>query len=385
MKKHSIRKIWLLAAVLSMLLMLLGGCGNSATPSPSDTDTTSSEASTSIDDTTATGESKTTAAETTSSAKSESTAGTTKAAATTTKKQSTQTNKATSSTTAKTTETARLDIDVYNLSNVQGKLAVWFFTMPHSTNHTGDSTLIRTPSGKTMLIDTGNTNGGKMVKGYLEKMGITKIDILVITHMHSDHVGGAYDIVSKFNIGKVYGSPLKDYNTSYVRNFKNALASKNLTYNVLKTGDTFELDKNVKFEVLWPGADYNVPDGVTPENDGGFTNNSSVVLRMQYGSRTFLFTGDIEMEVEEELVSTMPEKLKCDVLKIPHHGASTSSTAAFIRATGAKYGAIMVYAMNDINVINRYKSLGTQVHLTSVDGTALFLTDGQSLQYAKSK
>mgnify|MGYP001159397175 FL=1 len=385
MKKHSIRKIWLLAAVLSMLLMLLGGCGNSATPSPSDTDKTTSEASTSIDDTTATEESTTTAAETTSSAKSESTAGTTKAAATTTKKQSTQTNKTTSSTSAKTTETASLDIDVYNLSNVQGKLGVWFFNMPHSTTHTGDSTLIRTPGGKTMLIDTGHPEGGKMVRGYLEKMGITKIDILVITHMHIDHVGGAYEIVSKFNIGKVYGSPLKDYNTSNVRNFKNALASKNLTYNVLKTGDTFELDKNVKFEALWPRADFNVPDGVTPENDGGFTNNSSVVLRMQYGSRTFLFTGDIEMEVEEELVNTMPEKLKCDVLKIPHHGASTSSTSAFIRATGAKYGAIMVYAMNDINVINRYKALGTKVHLTSVDGTALFLTDGQSLQYAKSK
>lgn len=91
------------------------------------------------------------------------------------------------------------------------------------------------------------------------------------------------------------------------------------------------------------------------------------------------------MEIEEQLVATVPQKLKCDVLKIPHHGASTSSSSQFVKATGAKYGAIMVYAMNDIFVINRYKAMGTTVHLTSVDGTGLYLTDGNILQYASEK
>lgn len=92
------------------------------------------------------------------------------------------------------------------------------------------------------------------------------------------------------------------------------------------------------------------PDGVIPEQDGGFTNNSSVVLRMAYGSRAFLFTGDIEMEAEEKLLTEMPEKLRCDVLKIPHHGASTSSSMAFIQAAKPAYGTIITYALNDINI-----------------------------------
>jgi competence protein ComEC len=383
MTKHkSIRNIWLLAAILSMLLVLLGGCGKPANSTDSSATTITSEIITSVTDSSVTEENTTTSGEKTSETSISSSQS--KSSNTTKSTSKKTTTKATSAATT-TSATSKLNIDVYNSSNVQGKLAVWFFTMPHSTNHTGDCTLIRTPGGKTMLIDTGSADGGKMVNKYLDKLGIKKLDVLVITHMHQDHVGGAVNILRHVSVESVYGSPLKDYNTSMSRNFRNELLTQGLTYNILKTGDKINLDTNVTLETLWPGDDFTIPPGVTPESDGGFTNNSSVVLRMQYGSRSFLFTGDIEMEVEDQLVNSMPNKLKCDVLKIPHHGAATSSSSSFVRAANAKYGAIMVYAMNDINVINRYKALGTQVHLTSINGTALFITDGKTLQYASEK
>ena len=371
---------FIFALIISLLLTFISctGAGTEVSSEPVSTSavtTTTEVTQTSDESTDGTTQTETTASSTSGATAPSSTANVTSKA--------TSKTVATTKTTAATTSTNKLSVNVYNVANAQGKLAVWFFTMPSSDTHTGDCTLIRTPGGKTMLIDTGNVDGGKMVNAYLDKLGIKKIDVLVITHMHQDHVGGAVNILRHVSVGAVYGTPLKDYNTNACKGFHTELRNKNLTYNVLKTGDVIQLDTKVALETLYPGTDYVVPSN--PESDGEITNNSSVVLRMNYGNRSFLFTGDIEMEVEEHLVATMPAKLKCDVLKIPHHGASTSSSSQFVKATGAKYGAIMVYAMNDIFVINRYKAMGTTVHLTSVDGTGLFLTDGNTLQYASEK
>lgn len=106
---------------------------------------------------------------------------------------------------------------------------------------------------------------------------------------------------------------------------------------------------------------------------------------MAYKNKVFLFTGDIESEVERSLIAECPEKLKCDVLKIPHHGSITSSTQEFVKKTNADYGVITTYAFNDFDVLNRYTENKTRTLITSINGTVMFLTDGNNLQYATDR
>ena len=113
----------------------------------------------------------------------------------------------------------KVSLDIYKKSQSDGKLAVWMFAMPSENEHTGDCILLRSPKGKIMLIDTGSKQGGELVDGYLTKLGINKIDVLVISHMHSDHVGGVASIIAEREVGEVYGSPLRDYQSIASRTF----------------------------------------------------------------------------------------------------------------------------------------------------------------------
>ena len=119
-----------------------------------------------------------------------------------------------------------------------------------------------------------------------------------------------------------------------------ASQKKNQIHNALSAGTEIKFDADLTVEALWPNKNYSVPDEMIPEEDGTFTNNSSSVLRLAYKNKVFLFTGDIESEVERSLIAECPEKLRCDVLKIPHHGSITSSTQEFVKKTNADYGVI---------------------------------------------
>lgn len=202
----------------------------------------------------------------------------------------------------------------------------------------GDSYLIVFPNGETMLVDTGYRTYAPLLVRNLKQMGITRLDYILITHPHSDHQGGfAYEasalndngIIRQFEIGQVYYRGGYDYESTGDTLVYNVCTQLGLPLEVLEAGDQLEIG-GVKIDVLWPLAG----EGDTLVSSGLEINNKSVVLRLEYGEHTSLLTGDLYREGEDSLMAnTAPELLDVDLLKVPHHGYSTSSLPAFLRTT----------------------------------------------------
>lgn len=184
----------------------------------------------------------------------------------------------------------------------------------------GDSQLILS-GGKAILIDGGENDQGSVVVDYLHELGVKKIDLLVATHPHSDHIGGLDVVVEELEIGQILMPRLPDElvpTTRTYTDFLTAIANKGLKITAAKEGDTYTFGEGV-LTVLGPTRDYDD------------LNNTSLVCRFDYGERSFLFTGDMETPVEQDLLKD-DAWLDADVLKLGHHGSRTSTSVAFYRA-----------------------------------------------------
>lgn len=234
----------------------------------------------------------------------------------------------------------------------------------------GDSALIISHN-KTILIDAGEATHGEIVCEYLEKYKIKKIDLLIATHPHSDHIGGMSKIVNRFDIEKIIMPKIPDaiVPTSQVySNLLNSIKAKNLKITPAKVGNKYEFGAGV-IEIMAPLKDYDD------------LNNNSVVIKFTYGKKSFLFTGDIEKAVEKDMLDEY-NYLKADVLKIPHHGSNTSSTQEFLNAVNPKYVVISLasnnrYGFPSEKVIERIKKLQPKIFKTNKDGVIVFqIVDG---------
>lgn len=238
-----------------------------------------------------------------------------------------------------------------------------------------DSILIQSPSGKIMLIDAGNNADGDSVVAYLKKQGVKKVDILVGTHPHEDHIGGMDNVVRNFDIGSIY-MPKASSTTKTFEDLLNAIKSKDLKVTTAAGGMNINFDSSVKTEIL-------APNGVSYKD----LNNYSPVIKMTFGNTSFLFTGDAEDISEQEMLSKK-YNLKADVLKVGHHGSSSSTTSAFIKAVSPKYAIISVGAGNDyghpnLDTINRLNNSGIKVYRTDESGTIIVTSDGTSISIDK--
>ena len=260
------------------------------------------------------------------------------------------------------------------LSWEPGKLLVAFLDVGQA-----DATVIVTPEKKIILIDTGQggsysqNNSGLRINDYLSLFNKKKIDKIILTHPHSDHIGGFKTISEKFEIGKVYDSGFKSSSTQYA-NILKIIRDKNIDYSVVSRGDIIQLDNSLNAEVIFTQNE--IPDNIN-------ANNASVVLRMKFGGVSFLLTGDIEEEVEKILLAG-PEKLKTDILKVPHHGGKTSSTQEFLSAVMPKFAVVMCGRNNKHNhphqkVLDRYKMMKIKLLRTDINGNVEFITDGNKL------
>jgi len=237
----------------------------------------------------------------------------------------------------------------------------------------GDSIFIQTPSGKTMLIDAGVPEMGNKVVNYIKSQGINKIDIIIATHPHSDHIGGIPAVIKNFEIGKVY-APKVTHTTKTYENFLNAVKDKGLKITSAKAGMDLDLGEGVTAKVLAPNKD---------KYDN--LNNYSVVVKITYKDTSFLFTGDAEKESEQEMLNKGYD-LKADVLKIGHHGSSSSTTSAFLQAVSPKYAVISCgqgnsYGHPHKEIIEKLKSLNITVYRTDQQGTIIAVSDGKTILF----
>ncbi|EIV99899.1 putative hydrolase (metallo-beta-lactamase superfamily) [Thermoanaerobacter siderophilus SR4] len=252
--------------------------------------------------------------------------------------------------------------------SVSNKLIVSFIDVGQ-----GDSIFIQTPSGKTMLIDAGVPEMGSKVVDYIKSRGVNKIDILIGTHPHADHIGGIPAVIENFEIGKFY-MPKVTTTTKTFENVLRAAKAKGLSISVAKAGVTLDLGEEIKAKMLAPNS--------THYDD---LNNYSAVIKVTYGNTAFMFTGDAEKESEQEMLSKGYD-LKADVLKVGHHGSSSASTWAFLKAVNPKYAVISVGKNNDYGhphkeTMEKLKSLGVIVYRTDQCGTVVATSDGKTISF----
>lgn len=228
-----------------------------------------------------------------------------------------------------------------------------------------DSILIMTQD-KAMLIDAGNNEDGEDVVEFIKSKGITKLDYVIGTHPHEDHIGGMDDVIKNFDIGTIY-MPKITTNTKTYEDAITEIENKNLQISEAKKGDTFFLgNANCEF----------MTDSILDKNN---LNLSSIVTRITFGNTSFLFTGDAETENEE--TRTWP---KTDVLKVGHHGSDTSSSEEFLKQVSPKTAIISVGKDNDYGhpsdeTIKKLQNLGTTIYRTDELGTIELISDGNNI------
>lgn len=235
----------------------------------------------------------------------------------------------------------------------------------------GDSTLVCS-DGKYMLIDTGDRDGENTLINHLKERGVKKLDYLVLTHPHADHIGEAAEIVEGFKIGKIIMPRVPDDLTptsSVYEDLLDAAANKGLKIRAARN-ESFELGE-ISVQTYAAEGEYSN------------LNDYSVVLRLTHGENSFLITGDCEKQEESELLKRGCD-VSADVLKVGHHGSDTSSTSQWLKEVGAQYAVISCGADNkyghpDEETYSRICKYVKNVYVTSEDGSLAFESDGKGL------
>ncbi|MGE7843202.1 MBL fold metallo-hydrolase [Lysinibacillus sp. NPDC093712] len=231
----------------------------------------------------------------------------------------------------------------------------------------GDSILIESPNGKTMLVDGGVKGAGQQVVSHINELGIDKLDVVVATHPDADHIGGLIPVLNSIPIEQFYDSG-KVHTSQTFEEMLSLIDTNNIPYNVPNTGDSIALDDELEVKVL------NAKENASDNND------ASIVLKVTYGNISFLLTGDAGVALEKEMLQ---QNVKATVLKAGHHGSNTSSSQSFIQAvqpevTILSYGKDNKYGHPHAEVVERLQAIGSKIYATAEAGTVTVSTDGVS-------
>ena len=215
----------------------------------------------------------------------------------------------------------------------------------------GDSILAES-DGHYMLIDAGENDQAGTVVSYLKAEGVTKLDYVIGTHPHSDHIGGLDKVIDTFPVDKVLLPPV-EHTTRTFEDVLDSIASRGLKITKPAPGDSYDLG-NASFTILSPVKDY-----------GNDLNNWSVGIRLTYGDNSFVMCGDAENQAEEDIVNS-GAMLKADVLKAGHHGSSTSTSEAFLDRVSPSVAVIQCgkdnsYGHPHKEAMQNFAAVGAQV------------------------
>lgn len=240
----------------------------------------------------------------------------------------------------------------------------------------GDSELIQI-NNKNLLIDAGPKDAEDKVVSYLKTQNITKLDYIIATHPHDDHIGGMVEVLKNFKVNefiapKIYNPPT----TSTFKDLITTLKNKNMKITVLKPGDFINLGENVQCEILAPSKEYY-------EN----LNNYSIVVKITYKNSKFLFTGDAEEESEKEILNNGFD-VSCDVLKVGHHGSKTASSNEFLKEASPKIAVISCGKNNDYGhphkaTLDKLNSINCKIYRTDLFGDVVITSDGINIKKYK--
>lgn len=228
--------------------------------------------------------------------------------------------------------------------------------------------------GKTMLIDGGNAADSNLIYSFLKNKGVSHLDYIIATHAHEDHIGGLSGALNYATVGTVY-CPTKAYDSKVFNSFANNVEKQGKSITVPKNGTQFSLG--------------NASCTVLAVNTSSDTNNSSIVLRIVYGSTSFLFTADAEREVEEAMISRgVP--LGSTVLKVGHHGSYTSTSYQFLWNVMPEYAVISCgkdnsYGHPHDEVLSRLRDADVELFRTDLQGDITCTSNGKTVSFSVSR
>ena len=260
-----------------------------------------------------------------------------------------------------------------NSNNYKNKMIIHYIDVGQ-----GDSILIQV-NNKNLLIDSGPSSNRKDLLSYLEKLNIKKFDYIIATHPHEDHIGNMDTIIKRYNIGNFYSPKVLTSSTTF-ENMIDALVDKNLKINVLKNGSKgINLGENTKVEVFSP------TESMSSDN----LNDYSPIIKITFFNNSFLFTGDAEISTED-IVLSQNNNLNCDILKVGHHGSSTSTSYNFLASANPSVAIISVgknnsYGHPTSETLSLLNSFNIRTLRTDIDGTIIAISDGKNINISTVK
>ena len=229
--------------------------------------------------------------------------------------------------------------------------------------------------GKTMLIDGGDASDSSLIYSFLQNRGIARLDYIVATHAHSDHVGGLAGALNYATAG-IALSPVTEYDSRPFNSFVKYLNEQSVLITVPNPGDTFLLGSA---EVVVVG----------PVNPSDEPNNTSIVLKITYGKTSFLFTGDAERPEEQDILEAGYD-ISATVLKVGHHGSDTSTTYPFLREIMPQFAVISCgrdnpYGHPHDNLLSRLRDADVTLFRTDMQGTIICTSDGNAVSFSTER
>ena len=251
----------------------------------------------------------------------------------------------------------------------------------------GDAILIET-GAQTVLVDTSDVDEREKLKAELKEAGVKRLDKVILTHPHADHIGGMDVILSDFEVGEVYDNGMPSTSKIYLRYMKE-LKAKDIKRHGLKAGDVLDLGGGASFKVLAPTEELAAKGAKQGYKHD--PNNESVIGQLIFGDFKMMFTGDGEGPEEKEiLASPLGSEVKSQVLKSGHHGSKTSSSKEWLRAVEPEVGLISCGEGNDYGhphkeTLKKYQALKMKVYETDKNGTITLVTDGKGYDISVEK